>query len=139
MGERENIQLIRQIYEAFARVDVPAVLDALADDVDWRFHGPATIPFGGSRRGREEVAQFFAALAEYVEADHFTPQEEFIASGDRVIVLGRERMRVKSTGSAWDTEWVHVWTIRDGKVAEFQEFSDTAAIVDAFLLTEPMV
>ncbi len=131
--------MIRRLYDAFGRADVPAVLEALADDVDWWFHGPTTIPFGGRRRGREQVAQFFAALAEYVEVDQFGAQGEFLASDDRIVVLGRERMHVKSTGGAWDTDWVHVWTVRDGKVAQFQEFSDTAAIVDAFLLTEPMV
>jgi ketosteroid isomerase-like protein len=138
MGERENTELVRQIYEAFGRGDVPAILDALAEDVDWWFHGPATIPFGGRRRGRDQVAQLFAAIAEHVEIDEFGAQE-FVASGERVIVLGHERVRAKSTGAAWETDWVHVWTIHRDKVAQVHEFYDTAAIVDAFLLTEPMV
>ncbi len=139
MGERENVQLVRQIYEALGRGDAPAVLEMLADDVDWWIHAPSTLPFGGRRRGQEQVGQFFAALAEHAEVDEFGTEGEFIAAGDQVVILGHERMRAKSTGGAWETEWVHVWTVREGKVAQFQEFADTAAIVDAFLLTEPMV
>lgn len=139
MTEHETTGVIQQIYEAFGRGDLPAVLGALADDVEWSFHGPSSIPFGGTRRGREEVEQFFRAIAEHVEVDEFGPRGKFIAQDDTVVVLGHERMRAKSTGAAWETDWVHVWTLRDGKVVQVHEFSDTAAIVDAIFLSEPMV
>jgi hypothetical protein len=45
--------------------------------------------------------------------------------------LGRTFARVKSTGKKFDSEWAHVFTIKGGKIKRFQEFYDTAAIVDA--------
>ncbi len=139
MSEQDNVQVVQRIYAAFGRGDIPAVLSMLSEGVDWWFHGPATLPFGGRRRGREQVEQFFKALAESVEVDEFGPQGEFIAQNDTVVVLGHERVRAQSTQGAWETDWVHVWTLRDGEIVQLHEFSDTAAIVDAFLLSEPMV
>jgi ketosteroid isomerase-like protein len=57
---------------------------------------------------------------------------EFLAQGDKVIVLGNERMRVKSNGQSYKTDWVHVWTVRRGKVAAFAEYTDTEVIVEVF-------
>ena len=131
MTEQESVQVVEQIYAAFERGNIQAIHHLLADDVDWEFPGPEDIPFGGGRRGREIVAQFFTSADETVEVEKFEPQA-FVAQGDRVIVLGYERVRVKSTGHFYETDWVHVWTVREGKVVRLREYSDTAAIVKAF-------
>ncbi len=91
----------------------------------------ADIPFGGRYHGHEQVAQFFATIRETVKAEQFEPQE-FIAKGDKVVVLGHERIRVKSNGRTCETDWVHVFTLRNGKVVKIHVYSDTACIVAAF-------
>jgi len=68
---------------------------------------------------------------EHSEPEAFEPLH-FVASDDRVLVLGRERFRVKATGLTWACEWAHAFTVRDGKVAGFREYTDTAAMVGAF-------
>jgi uncharacterized protein len=130
MSEAENQKIIEQIYEAFGRGDLPSILDALTDDVSWQHPRPMDIPWGGQRRGREEVVQFFAAIGENLQVEQFKPQKT-IVQGETVIVLGHERMRVKSTSRVYETDWVHVWTLREGKVAGFREYTDTATVVEA--------
>ena len=131
MNEQENVKAVERIYSAFGQGDVPTILNMLAEDIDWLFQGPADIPFAGRHIGREQVAQFFATIDETTENEQFLP-EEFIAKDDRVVVLGHERMRVKSNGRLCETDWVHVFTLRNGKVVKIHEYYDTAAIVAAF-------
>jgi ketosteroid isomerase-like protein len=130
MSEQENVRTIEELYAAFGRGDVPSVLKAFADDVDWQFPRPADIPWGGNRRGRQAVAEFFAAVNEHLEIEEFSPQK-FVSQDDEVIVFGHERARTRSTGRVYQADWVHVFMLRGGSVARFREYTDTAAIVEA--------
>ena len=62
--------------------------------------------------------------------EEFTP-EQFVARDDQVIVFGHERMRTRAGGRVYGTDWVHVFTMRDGKIVGFREYTDTATIVEA--------
>jgi len=68
---------------------------------------------------------------EHSEPQAFEPLH-FVAAEDRVLVLGRGRFRVKTTGGTWACEWAHAMAVRDGKIASFREYTDTAAIAGAF-------
>jgi len=125
MTEQENVQLIQELYAAFGRGDVPAILDQLTDDVVWYDPGPPEVPHAGAYSGREGVGRFFARTDETLEIDEFAPTE-FLAQGDRVVVLGSLHARVKETGRSYDNEWAMVWTLRDGEVAGWQIYEDTA-------------
>ncbi len=131
LGARTNVEVVQETYEAVGRGDIPALLDLLTDDVEWTFQGPSVIPFAGTRRGREGVAEFFSLVGEELEFQQFEPRE-FVAQGDTVVVLGFERSLVKPTGRTFEQEWAHVYTLRDGKIAKFRAFEDTAALVVAF-------
>lgn len=131
MSEQSNVEAVRRIYEAFLRNDIPAVLDGLTDDVEWNWYGPPELPFAGSHHGREAVAQWFATIADIVEF-HEWESREFVAQGDTVVVLGYERATAKPTGREFDVQWVQFLTMRDGKVARFRQFPDTAAVGSAF-------
>lgn len=132
MAEKENVQVVKGAYEAFGRRDIQGVLGMTAEDVDWFTPGPPdTIPYAGRRRGRREVGEFFAALAGAEEITHFEPQE-FIAQGDRVAVLGNYKGRVLANSRGYDIDWLHVFTVRDGRIESFREYFDTAALADAY-------
>ena len=128
---QSNVEVVRETYEAVGRGDMPALLDLLTDDVQWSFQGPSGIPFAGTRRGREGVAEFFSLVGENLEFQEFEPNE-FVAQGDTVVVLGFERSLVKPTGGTFEQEWAHVYRLRDGKVAEFLALEDSAAHAIAF-------
>jgi ketosteroid isomerase-like protein len=126
LGVRTNAEVVQGTYEAVGRGDIPALLELLTDDVQWTFQGPSTIPFAGTRRGREGVAEFFSLVGENLEFQEFEPRE-FVAQGDTVVALGIERSLVRPTGRTFEQEWAHVYRLRDGKVAEFLALEDTAA------------
>lgn len=131
MSEQENKRAVQSIFAAFGRGDVPAILNALTEDVEWFLPGPAIVPQAGRRHGREEVRQFFQVMGEAAEFERFEPRE-FIAQGDKVIVIGFERGRARPTGRPFDNDWVMVFRFRDGQVASFRSYEDTAAVADAY-------
>jgi hypothetical protein len=131
LGARTNVEVVQETYEAVGRGDIPALLDLLTNDVEWTFQGPSVIPFAGTRRRREGVAEFFSLVGENLEFERFEPRE-FVAQGETVVVLGFERSRIKPTGRTFEQEWAHVYKLRDGKVAEFLALEDTAAHAVAF-------
>ena len=128
--EQQNKAVVGGIYAAFGRGDLPAVLQALADDVLWEHPRPREIPWGGRRQGKEQVAAFFAALADTVAVEDLHVDRQ-LAEGDCVVALGHERMRVKRSARTYANAWVHVWILRAGRVVAFAEHADTATIAEA--------
>jgi ketosteroid isomerase-like protein len=128
---RTNGAVVRDTYEAVGRGDVAALLDLVADDVEWTFQGPAVIPFAGTRRGRDGVRHFFSLVAEHLRFEQFEPRE-LVSHGDTVVVLGFERSLVKATGRTFEQHWAHVYRLRNGRVATFLAIEDTAACAEAF-------
>jgi len=131
MSMQSNVELVKEAYAAFGVGDLQKLLGLMTPDIIWEFPTSKVIPWAGTFTGPSEVAQFFSALMEHSEPEAFEPLH-FVASDDRVLVLGRERFRVKATGLTWACEWAHAFTVRDGKVAGFREYTDTAAMVGAF-------
>ena len=132
MAERENVQIVEQVYAALGQRDMPAALNLLTGDIEWHIYGPSdTLPFTGTFRGHDGVVQLFKTFSETVEPEHLGSRE-FVAEGDKVVVFGSERTRVKSTGRFFEMDTVHLWTLREGKVVAFREYYDTAAVVAAF-------
>jgi ketosteroid isomerase-like protein len=134
MSEATNIEIVKNGYEKFGSGDIPGLLSLFTDDIDWETPHVENAPFAGNRLGLSEVAEFFKLLDESEDIAYFEPTE-FIAQGDRVVVLGRSKATVKSTGRSYETDWVHIFTIHEGKVTNFHEFFDNAAATRAFQKT----
>jgi ketosteroid isomerase-like protein len=126
-----NKQLVKQGYERFGTGDIQGLLELFADDIQWTVPAIENAAFAGSRSGKASVAQFFTQLTEGEEITEFAPTE-FIAEGDKVVVIGKSAATVRSTGRSYSTQWVHIFTVRDGKIAEFLEVFDNAAATRAF-------
>ncbi|NIO18961.1 ketosteroid isomerase, partial [bacterium] len=92
-------------------------METLAEDIDWQSPTtrtqPTEISWAKPRHSREEVATWFKELLEKVQPERLETLE-FTAQGDRVIVEGRNRGTVKSTGRAYEHDWVMVFTLREG-------------------------
>ena len=117
--------IVQGIYAAFGQGDIPAILNVLADNVE--FHEPpgGEPPFTGIYHGRDGAGTFFQEMIGTVDVLMLEPQE-FVAQGDTVVVLGHYRFRPKATGIPYDTDWAMVWSFRDGKIVKFQIHYDTA-------------
>lgn len=132
MAEDLNEQVVRDLYAAYLRADLKAVLDACSEETEWLAFGPPDdLPYAGRHCGREQVARYFAILDDKEESDHLVP-EEFVAKGDKVIVFGNYSARINANGRKFETDFVHVFTLRGGKITNFRDFYDTAAVVDAY-------
>ena len=131
MSEQDNVGVVRRAYENFKGGNIGGILDSVTDEVDWRLPEMEGVSFSGERRGRESVGGFFSQLAESQESVSFEPRE-FVAQGDKVVALGTYRWRVRKTGREYGGDWAHVFTVRDGKIAGFHEFMDSAAARAAY-------
>ena len=127
----QNLDVVRNIYAAFGRGDLDGILALLDPQVSWRTPGPPDLPTAGLRHGIAAVREFFGVLLTALDIQDFQPTD-FLAQGDKVVVLGTSREGPKGSGRLVDFRWVHVFTIRDGRIAAFEEPADVSALVDEF-------
>lgn len=130
MSEAHNNKAtVARIYEAFGRGDVPAILEPLAEDIEWEFgasdHG---VPWLQPRRGRDGVVAFFQTLAEGLDINDFQVHA-ILAEGDWVVALLRVGGTVKSTGKPMlEVCEANIWKFDDkGRVVAFRHAADTWA------------
>ena len=122
----DNGALISALYASFAKGDVPAVLGALDPKVEWR--EADGFPYAGTYNGPDAVLKgVFMPLG--TDWDGFTViPDEIVASGDRVIGMGHYAGKYKATGKSFRTPFAHAWRLVDGKVVNFQQYTDTAVV-----------
>ena len=128
---RQNIALVQTLYQAFARRDIPSMLAVLSTTVEWGEPSNPYNPAGGTRHGH---AGFLEWVKVGNEAEEVLTLEtkDFLANLDSVAVVGFTKCRVRRTGKEYETEFVHLITLKDGKVQRFREFFDTYAAAEAF-------
>jgi ketosteroid isomerase-like protein len=131
VSAEENTRLVQSAYEAFGQRDMAAFAEMMADDIEWVDPGdPDDDPNAGTFKGKEAVLGWFGGLASTLDYTTFEPRE-FIAQNDKVVSLVYSEATVRDTGRAFVNPEAHVWTIRDGKLARFQSYHDTAAAAAA--------
>jgi ketosteroid isomerase-like protein len=127
-----NITTTKSLYDAFARGDIGAIVNACTPDADWHVGGRKDdFPVFGPRKGRAQIEAFFAEVAAVLDFSEFTPKE-YYCDRDKVFVTGYYAAIVKKTGRRAASDWIHIFTFRDGKVAKFREFLDTASFAAAY-------
>jgi len=131
MTAQENTQIIQNIYAAFGQGNIPAILNALASDVEWIHTAAPLVPFSGTYRGTQGVGEFFKKLVEHQDTLVFEPRE-FVAQGETVAVFGSIKGRSKATGKSYETDWAMKWSLQNGKVKKFHHFFDSAIVEEAF-------
>ncbi|HYD81334.1 MAG TPA: nuclear transport factor 2 family protein [Paucimonas sp.] len=137
MSEQDNVGVVEQAYRYYKDGDVQGILSLCAEDIEWELPRMEGVAFSGKRKGREQVGKFFAQLAAAQEVLQFEPRE-FVAQGDKVIALGHYAWSVRDTDRNFEGDWVHVFTVRGGQVAQFKEYTDTAAAERAYQPREPL-
>jgi uncharacterized protein len=127
-----NVNLVKEMYAAFGQGQIDRIVQTCVPDVEWEMVGrPTDYPGFGKRTGHTGVLEFFGTVADNLEFSEFTPRE-FYPCGDKVFVLGQYAMTVKKTGQPFRSEWIHVFTIQNGRVVSFREFTDTAQAAEAW-------
>src|ERR1700722_8652849 len=131
MGGEENLKKIQMIYEAFGRGDVQAVLDGVADDVDWATEASsAGAPWWGGHHGKQGVADFFQAFGPAMEVQEFPPYA-FATTDNEVHTVVHCRATSRATGKAIDHDLHHYFRMDNGKIVFYRGTEDTAATAAA--------
>jgi ketosteroid isomerase-like protein len=134
---RENVKLVRGIYDAVARRDDAGPFEVYAEDIVWDVsHSPAALfQMKPVYQGHEGVRQFWReSLAVFGEVD--LEVEELIDADDQVLAVIREREVGRASGVPVETTHLAVWTFAGGKVAQMQVFDDRRAAERAAGLSE---
>ncbi len=130
MRESHNIECVRSIYSAFKRGDISGILRCMDETIVFIVPGSSAVPLAGTRRGLEQVRDYYRELADRVAYTLFE-QREMIAQGNRVVALIHYEGRYKPDGGAFAVDSAMLWTLGNGRALRFQEFTDTEALVRA--------
>jgi ketosteroid isomerase-like protein len=131
MSDQQNLDVVRSLYAAFGRGDLEAILAPLDPEVSWRTPGFPDLPTAGLRHGIPAVREFFGLLLNTFDIADFQPRD-FLAGGDKVVVLGTSREGPKGSGKLVDFRWVHVFTFKNGRITAFEEPADVSELVAEF-------
>ena len=132
MEIRDNVWVVREIYEAMRRGDVAQVLAHMTEDARWDFNvGSSDVPWHVPATGPEEIQRFLSGFVDKVTLTAFEPRR-FIASGDDVVVDVHLAYTIKRTGKVVDLEQLHWWSLSDGRVTRLRHFEDTALVMSAW-------
>jgi uncharacterized protein len=124
-----NLDLIRELYAAFAQGNVPAVLAPLDPQIDWK--EADRFPYGGRYTGPQEVRnRVFVPLATEWEGYRADP-DQFLDAGDAIVVLGWYGGTYRKTGKSFRARFAHVWWLKDGRAVRFEQHTDTALVLEA--------
>lgn len=127
MGKSGDI--VKGLYDAFAKGDVPAVLGVFDPEIEWWEAEGFLYADGNPYVGPQAVAEgVFQRIVSDVENFTVVP-ENIIDSGNTVVVEGR--YKGKMNGTPVDAQFAHVWELRGGKVVRFQQYTDTRQWTEA--------
>ncbi|MEQ8704457.1 MAG: nuclear transport factor 2 family protein [Phaeodactylibacter sp.] len=122
----ENVAVIDGLYQAFAKGDIPAALEPMDADIVW--NEAESFPYADKNPyvGPEAVLNgVFARIGAEWEYWNLTDIELHDVSGNKVLATLRYNAKHKATGKTIDSQTAHLWTLRDGKIIAFQQFTDT--------------
>ena len=127
----DNVTLLKNLYDAFANGNIPAVLEAMSPDIQWsQAESNPYRPSGEAWVGPDAVLNnLFMKLG--TEWDGFAVHpRRFHDAGESVIVEARYSGTYKATRKSMDAQVCHIWDLQDGKVSRFQQYLDTAKVQD---------
>ncbi|KMK69063.1 nuclear transport factor 2 family protein [Puniceibacterium sp. IMCC21224] len=129
MSIEQNIRTVQAFFAAIGAGD-KEVLFALVDpEIEWIIPGDGW-PLAGTHRGHAGLTALLETASKEMETS-FAEPPEYVAQGERVLVIGTAEGTVTATGKAWVDNWVFTITVRDGKLTNIREYIDTQALARA--------
>ena len=134
MSTEQNVQTVKNFFAAIGRGDREALLSLLADDIEWIIPGKDW-PLAGTYHGHAGVMRLLETASRDLETS--TEPQEFVAKGNRVLVVGVATGKVKATNKPLKDDWVFAITVRNGKLKNIREYIDTQALARAAAAETP--
>jgi len=129
MSIQKNIQIVKDFFAAIGGGDSDALLALAAEDIEWIIPGEGW-PLAGTHRGHAGLANLLKKASTEMEISSPEPPE-FVAQGDRVLVVGVATGKVKATHRTFEDYFVFAITVRNGKLTNIREYVDTQALARA--------
>jgi hypothetical protein len=129
MSIDENVQAVKDFFAAMGSGDKERLLALVAEDIEWIIPGEDW-PLAGTHRGHAGLAATLRKASEEVEMTYPKPPE-FVAQGDRVLVIGVATGKIKATNKTFRDDWVFDITVQKGKLTKIREYIDTQALARA--------
>jgi len=126
VSTEENVQTVKDFFAAMGSDDKHRLLSLVVEDIEWIIPGEDW-PLAGTHRGHAGLAEVLRKASEEVEMTYPEPPE-FVAQGDRVLVVGVATGKIKTTNRAFKDQWVFAITVRNGKLTNIREYVDTQAL-----------
>lgn len=128
-----NLSVIDGAYKAFAVGDIPAVLAVMDANIIWNEAEGNAYADGNPYIGPDEVLNgVFARIGEEHEYFNLTDIKLHEMSNNQVLATLRYKAKIKKNGAEYNTQAAHLWTLKNGKVTNFQQYVDTKQLADAF-------
>ena len=128
MSTQENVQTVKDFFAAMGGSDRRGLLALCAEDFEWIIPGKDW-PLAGTYRGHAGLADLLETASKSIETS--TEPREFVAQGDRVLVVGFARGKIKATNKTFEDDWIFAITVRDGRLTNIREYIDTQALARA--------
>jgi ketosteroid isomerase-like protein len=125
---QEGVETVRRGYEAWNRGDLDQIARMVDDSFEW--HEASEVPGAGTRRGRAEFDHYLRSFRHFWRTFQFEPLE-IRALGDHVLAIVIERGRSAHDDVAVSQQFVHLWTLREGKAVKLEGFYDKTAALRA--------
>jgi ketosteroid isomerase-like protein len=119
---------VKDFFAAMSGYNKQDLLALVAEDIEWIIPGEDW-PLAGTHRGHAELAAVLQKASQEVETS--TEPSEYVAQGDRVLVVGVATGKIKATNKPFKDDWVFAITVRNGKLTNIREYIDTQALARA--------
>lgn len=132
LSSPDNVSIIDGMYKSFATGDVPAVLAAFDANIIW--NEAENFPYADRNpyKGPDAVVDgVFARLGSEWDYWNLVDIELHDMANDQVLATGRYQAKYKKNGKTIDAQFAHLWTLKEGKVLNFQQYADTKQVTDA--------
>ena len=130
-SQNQNIETVKKLYEAFGKRDINSILSLLSPDVEWGEPENPYNPAGGTRYGHKGFLEWINIGHETEEILALEPRQ-FLSNENSVAVTGHLKCLAKPTGKIYESDFVHLIKLNEGKIILFKEFFDTYTAGEAF-------
>lgn len=118
--------VVERMFGAFGNGDVEKFIGTVSEDTVWIYHGTQIIP-KGTYEGKEGARRFITNILNSTEIISFEPQQ-YIVEDNKVVVLGQEHQKVKSSGRELKQKWVQVYTVENDLITRMEEFATSDVV-----------
>lgn len=128
----ENVNIVDVAYKAFAKGDVPTVLASLDSSVVWNEAENFPYADGNPYIGPNAVLKgVFTRIGAEWEYFNLADIQLFEMTNNYVLATGRYQAKFKKNGAVINAQFAHLWKFKDGKVVNFQQYTDTKQVANA--------